>query len=227
MDFFRARLDRDVSTSAVHSPNRLYPRVPALFEPIAPRVDVAPSEESVEVNESVHEEIPPRATPQIPAQEIPRTREPYRGIMHVPPTQHDADASAAALTQNNAPHNVHAPVENANESPAQHVEPETRAQSARRIAIHAPGQFHATRGETETVIPSIRPAPISESRLPEARAETIQDTQAQTAPVIRVHIGSIVVRAVSQPSPAPPPREMKSKKMPLDEYLKKRARGEH
>jgi hypothetical protein len=237
MDFFRALLeprfsetyDGDASTSAAHPTERLYPRIPALFEPIAPRVDVAPFEETVEANESRRDEIPARLAPSIPSQEMPRPREPYRGIMDVPPTRQGADASTAAPTPNNAPRDVYAPAENANKAPMPRAEPGTRAQSEMRVVVQDIERFHETRGETQTKLPFLRPQ-ISESRLPEARAETDPNAQAQTAPVVRINIGRIIVRASVERSPqrsAPRSPARESKKMSLDEYLKKHGRGDH
>ncbi len=217
MDFFRALLEPTFSETSA-----LKPRVPALFESGAPRVDM-PLEESFEadVNEPARDANTTRVAPQNFRQDVSREPETYRGVMNVLPLLHETDTPAAPSSQNNAPRIVQPLAKDTNDSPTSRVIHETREPSETRSLIQS-----ETRVEPPSPRTAIVPAQIFESRIVETDKEKTQEAKAESAPVVRINIGRIVVRAVSETPPAPPKRESKSKKMSLDDYLKKRERGE-
>lgn len=218
MDFLTALLEPQFSETSA-----LKPRVPALFEPIAPRVDFAPFQESADeiLNQAARDEIPTRATLPYPARNFSREREPYRGVLNVPPSHDATDAPISPASQNTAPRDTQSSIEQAAQLPTPRVEQETRATSEPPIAMPDDSRI-----EILPPIPALYPAQAFEPRPLEPRIETVSDAAPNAAPIVRVNIGRIVVRAVSENSPAPLKRESKSKKMSLDEYLKKRERGE-
>ncbi len=209
MDFLRALLQPQFSETPA-----LKPRVPALFEPLATRVDFASFEaigETGTVNSARDENVARRA-PQLPLPEISRTREPYRGVMNVPPIQDTAETRPSPSSQNNAPRAARPLDERAHELPNKRADQESHIEPRATRSVLVPTQ-------------------IFQAQPREARDEKIQNTESQPAPIVRVSIGRIIVRAesserspqrspLSQRSPAP------SKKMSLDEYLQKRERGE-
>lgn len=205
MNFFRALLDSQFSEAPA-----LKPRVPALFEPLAPRVDPSPFEETVEVEKPSPGEIPQRAASQMLSHEIPRAGEPYRGVMNIPLSPHTAHADTPPSWQNTPPRVVKVLTQDARE-PQDERTP------------------HETTGEPQFARAALVPAQISQVQARESLDEKNQDAQAQSAPVVRVNIGRIVVRAMpgtEQRSPASGRAAEPSKKMSLDDYLNKRERGE-
>lgn len=213
MDLFRALLgmyfpDTEDSSAPPQTANRLYPRIPALFEPMAPRADLESFEETADevLNESAQEDRrAARPSPSV-STGTPREREPYRGVMN-PPHPLPAANAQVQLSQNDASRSIEPGIERATELPTNPVGQQTRPQT--------PAPIH-----------SLRPAPSVEPRRGETRTESQQDVLSSTIPIIRITIGRIVVRAVSETPPPPPKREVKSTKMSLDDYLKKRERGE-
>ncbi len=225
MDFFTALLNSQLGD--VSSP-RLSPRIPALFEPIAPRVDLASFDESSSdaADGAARDEIQTDARTVTRATSQPE-RAPYRGVMNVPPittttgtveTTTSSPPSAPRASQPLDAQTDHAPTS------MQELENPRASSTASREETE-----NATRIVTQSILPPIRPAPSLEPRALEPRAES--DTQnalaPQSAPIVRINIGSIIVRAMPasrerSPQRSPPP----AKKLSLDDYLKNQDRGE-
>lgn len=213
MDFLTALLgtgfpEQENSVSGRRATPRLFPRIPALFEPLAPREDMEALEESFgeAMNEPAREQLDTPLTEEGVRADLSHTREPYRGVMN-PPTTFPPSPPEAASSQN---------------SPSRNIEPRIERVSNVAITEPAPEMQARTRG----VIRPLRPAEILEPRPGKLREPAPQDAESFSAQLIHVNIGRIVVRAVSETPPASPKREAKSKKMSLDDYLNKRERGQ-
>lgn len=225
IDFFTALLEPRFSES---SP--LQPRVPALFEPVAPRAEVGGSSDWAQANEDEMTRAPGRANTRRPGPALPpeggQERAPYRGAMNVLRDLRITQSPAAPAPPPGPDLRAAHPADStARETrPAQPI-PGARVGERRE---HARGE-QEPRQEGESPEGTIRPAPLPEPPSAERRSGSgLQAAVApHAAPVVRIEIGRIVVRAVqpgaehSKPrSPAP------AKKLSLDDYLKKHERGE-
>lgn len=220
MDFFSALLHSEFSTAPA-----LKPRLPALFEPVAPRLQVPLVEE---VSETQSEETP-RAEIQnkqrpIPTSESPDTQRQspaYRGRMIIPPSPHVIKEPES----NSVMHQERQSFEPSSAQSDPEQAPPTR--SSDNESPH-PRTLRGQDATTQSIVPSIRPAlPLeAETSRQGAASEPQPQSAPAAAPVVRISIGRIIVRAVSQTPPAPQKRESKSKKLSLDEYLNKGERGE-
>lgn len=225
IDFFTALLEPQFSESPL-----LQPRVPALFEPVLPRREGVVFGEVSEANESEFPREPGGANTPRPGRTPPpeggQERAPYRGVMKVAPTLRTAKTleSPAPFLDSTAGGQQRA---DPTGQEAHHGQP---VPSGRVSTLQGdPSREQAPREDGGSHAGAIRPASVVEPRGVEPRAGSELQTTAtpQDAPVVRIEIGRIVVRAVQPNAERPPQRApAPAKKLSLDDYLKKHERGE-
>jgi hypothetical protein len=218
MDFISALLASEFSVTPM-----LKPRLPALFEPVTPRLDSPFIEEASELE--ARESLPTRAarvaglTSNMTSSETVRPIQPYRGIMNVPSNPRTTISTESSSI---VAHTSRASDQSVAQTRAEQVELKLPS-----VQESAGTKNDEAQPATNLTIPSIRPALVIEpqTQRPPAASESHPDTASESAPIVHVNIGRIIVRAISQTPPTPPKRESKTKKLSLDDYLNNRERG--